>query len=309
MKKSFVIILIVSIALIQVRSDAVIGNGNVVLGVNDFGSRIVNYAGNVRGLPEIDPTGIDSIGLRNGNGWIGEVTGVERGHEGWGAGVKKDRTFTSMCGSNRNFGLGQRMTLKNFTGVNGSNRATSIVTCGGPNMTVSHAFQPSASLDLIMVKVTIENVGSTDFEDVQYRRLVDWNIDPTPFNETLTHIGVEQARSLVFSNTERNCRPLPSIPCIGSPNTTNISFRDIGPANQGSTFQFSFGKVKAGKSISFHLYYGVSAGISAVNKALLAVQAEVASLGQPSTLKPGLIPYIFILAFKDVGGGLIGYQP
>ena len=77
-------ILVFILSSITVQGPAVIGNGNVLLGIEDFGQLNARYAGNILGLPATDPRGLNRVGLRDGSG-VRESTAQGCPCEGWGA--------------------------------------------------------------------------------------------------------------------------------------------------------------------------------------------------------------------------------
>jgi hypothetical protein len=95
-------------------------------------------------------------------------------------------------------------------------------------MRITHEFKPFLSSDLIQVIVRISNVGNKAFEEVQYCRSMDWDIDPTKYNEANSHLGIRTTVSLVFSHTNPDCHPLLNATCMeDSANTTNIPLNTI----------------------------------------------------------------------------------
>jgi hypothetical protein len=304
----FLLLLLLLIPPFVSSSGAVIGNGKVILGVTEYGSLNIPYVGNVLGLPANDPTQTQHIGLRNGDGLIGQFTFVEGRipNEGWGAGVKIGSSFTNVCGFiGRTDIYRTSVSLTNFTGINGGSTATSIVDCGTPDLLVTHDFKPSLqSPDLMQVNVKISNIGANDFDDVQYRRVTDFDVDPTPIISILTHLGTTTTSSLIFSTNYGICDPRPNVNCTGNEfvgRLYNVDFNNHLSRLQGSTFQFSFGKLNAGTSKTFQFFYGLSEGRVAAETATQLVQAELVSYAQPSNSTDGF-PYTAILAFAGVGG-------
>ena len=93
-------------------------------------------------------------------------------------------------GSNQSFGGATNLTPVSFT-------TTAIdrgLGCGyqrsvdpGAKMRVTHDYHPSAAnANLYEVSVTIENTGSVAFTDLRYRRVMDWDVEPTAFDEWVT---------------------------------------------------------------------------------------------------------------------------
>jgi hypothetical protein len=192
---------------------------------------------------------------------------------------------------------------------------------GGGMLRVTHAFMPSVSPNLYEVGVTIENLTAMDIGagDLRYRRVMDWDIEPTPFSEFVTiHVG-DSANLLTATNdgfalgdplSPPECTP--GGPCVfpfitlvpGDPDLV-----DSGPQDHGSLFDFAFGPVAMGDSVSFKIFYGAAAvGEAGALAALAAVGAEVFSLGQCNpefndscNIELGT-PNTFAFGFAGVGG-------
>ena len=169
-------------------------------------------------------------------------------------------------------------------------------------MRVTHDFHPSTDTEnLYEVTVTIENISGAPLDDIRYRRVMDWDIEPTPFAEFVTIDGGDAA-NLLFSSDDGFASGNPLAP----PSQINEtgSFVDSGPADHGALFDFGFGSVAAGDEVSFNIYYGAAATETEAVSAVAAVSAEVFSFGQPSTVDGPTLgtPNTFIFAFAGVGG-------
>ncbi len=170
---------------------------------------------------------------------------------------------------------------------------------------VTHDYHPTPKTpNLYEVTVTIENISGHALGDIRYRRVMDWDIEPTAFREFVTIQG-GNAVNLLFDSDQgfATANPLGGPADLG--NTGD--FVDAGPADHGALFDFGFGSLAAGASKSFNIFYGGAATEVAANQAINAVGAEVYSLGEPSTPDGPTLgtPNTFIFAFGSVGGAPI----
>ena len=268
-------------------------SGNIGLGVNEEGHL------NLFGGPGIPPSaaGTAAYGLRDlrtgfeatAPGCLCEGWGISNGINGWTASVDTG---------------GVSVALVSF--VSGANAATSVSNAGGI-FEVTHAFQPSASPDLMEVVVTITNISGAPVANTLYRRGMDWDIEPTAFSEYVTIGGTAAATAVIKATDNGFCSVNPLNFC-GSIVAGGIGdFVDLGPADHGANFDFNFGALGSGESVSFSIFYGASLSEVGAFNALNAVGAEVYSLGQsvddPAGVRPGYATFIF--GFKGVGGVVV----
>jgi len=193
--------------------------------------------------------------------------------------------------------------------VIGTNSFSTLVALSGlPGVTIEHLFAPSASPFLYDATVTISNTTASTVTNVQYTRVMDWDVPPTEFSEFVTLQGVGLG-NLVDScnNGFQTGNPLADCDSSGglaSPLLEDINFVDAGPADHGARFTFNFGSLAAGAAKTFHIYYGAAPTEAAALAALGAVGAEgIYSFGQSNT--PGGptlgTPATFIFGFGGVG--------
>jgi hypothetical protein len=287
------------------RGQAIIGSKALVLGVGELGNLNIPYKGGIPNLmlPETDPLGINTIGLRVGDG---SLSGVEQGClcEGWGVGVAKKPLyvkgpkvpviFLDSCGVDGS--TSDNVFAAGFTGKNGGKAAKSRTICGSQKkIRVTHIYTPSKSKLLWKVKVTIRNLTKKSFPHVIYRRAMDWDIDPLPFNELVTIQGTKTS-NYESSNDNGFCPLNPAIGCEElTKGTQNVDFVDSGPVDHGAQFQLQFGRLQAGHSLSFTTYYGVAPDEKAASRAIKDVGAKLYSFGQS---KKGGKPATFIWAYN-----------
>src|SRR5262249_36368546 len=143
---------------------------------------------------------------------------------------------------------------------------------------------PSVTPNLFQVTVTIRNLTGAPITDLRYRRVMDWDVEPTAFEEYVTvHTG--GASDVLFTSDNGFATANPLDPA-GSILFTGEATHS-GPADHGADFDFGFGSLAAGGTEKFNTYYGAAGTESGALAALAGAGAEVYSLGQPSNFAPG----------------------
>jgi len=156
------------------------------------------------------------------------------------------------------------------------------------------------------VEVTITNTGLIAIGDVVYRRVMDWDIAPSQFNENV-RISGWGASNLIGSGSNGflSAEPLDVADGCIIGGTCNANFETTIGADRGSFFDFSFGALGAGESKVFQTFYGAAPDLNALLTALGAVGAEVYTAawcaGGGSCLGTDG-PAVFGYGFKGVGG-------
>jgi hypothetical protein len=266
---------------------AIISNGTVQLGVHCTGNL------NVDGGTPSSGEGTTIVGLR----YVptnADSTSPGCTCEGWGAAD----AATGVRGYANDSSGSHNVSVLDFTST--ASTATSRVAIGS-TFEVTHSYRPSAATpNLYEVAVEVKNV-SPDPVQLRYRRVMDWDIEPTAFNEYST-IDTGTATEIVFSSNDgfAGSDPLGLPSDLGS--TGN--FVDAGPADHGALFDFDFGALASGATKSFTTFYGAAGTETGAAAALAAVGAEAYSLGQPSTEDGPTLgtPNTFVFAFDRVGG-------
>jgi hypothetical protein len=284
-------------------TSAIISNGVVQLGVWPEGHL------NVPGGEPSSGTGITTVGLR----YVptgAEATADGCTCEGWGvAGTPAGGDPVSGYANDATDGGPVNLDVESFSATDDS--AVSVVDVPD-TLRVTHDYHPSAETpNLYESTVTIENVTADDVSDVRYRRVMDWDIEPTAFDEFSTIDG-STADSLISSSNDGfvSANPLiaPSEGDLGGPFVLGPPdgdfFTDLGPADHGAQFDFGFGTIPAGGHVTFRIFYGAAATEAAAADAVAAVGAEVWSFGQPDTEDGPTLgtPNTFIFGFSGVGG-------
>jgi hypothetical protein len=264
----------------------VISNGTVSLGVNPTGNLIVGTPST--GVPGAPSTG---VGLR----YVptdAEALAIAVPTEGWGVAAGAVAGY-----ANRAQGAPFNMTVHSF--IRTATTAKSVVDIGS-TFRVTHEYQPTTTPNLYKVDVAIKNLSATSL-DVVYRRVMDWDIEPTPFNEFVSVRGTTGITGVPVSAT--NNGPYASAdPRVALPGAATGDF-STGPTDQGATFDLSFTGLESGATKTFVLYYGAAANTSAAQAAALLVGVEVLTLARPNVGGPVFdgSPNTFIAAFKGLG--------
>jgi hypothetical protein len=273
-------------------ANAIIDNGTVQLGVWDEGHL------NVPGGNPSSGTGTTRVGLRY------LPTGAEATApgclcEGWGV-----ADATSGVAGYANESVDGVVNLTPVSFVFDATSAVSTVEVG-TTFRVTHDYHPSPdTANLYEVDVTVENI-SADPVDLRYRRVMDWDIEPTAFNEFATIQGTAGAADVLFTSNDgfASANPLSGPSDLGQTG----DFVDAGPQDHGALFDFGFGNLDPGETKSFRTFYGAAGNEADALGALAAVSAEIYSFGQPTSSDPSVgEPNTFIFAFAGVGGTPIG---
>ena len=255
----------------------IITNGTVKLGVNCKGELNVDGIG-----LQYVPTGNDS-------------TSPGCACEGWGAG---DTTSTVSGWANQSSGNSTNLTQVSF--VTTATTAVSVVDIG-TTFRVTHDYHPSPSTpNAYEVSVSVKNISATATH-LRYRRVMDWDIEPTAFSEFVTLFkGSSPFLDFTSNNGFATSDPLSGPSDLGQTG----SFTDIGPADHGALFDFDFGSLAAGATREFKTFYGSAATETGAINALNAVGVEAYSLGEPSTPDGPTLgtPNTFLFGFRDIGG-------
>jgi hypothetical protein len=244
---------------------SIVSSTNVELGVDQYGSLIH-----------------DGVGLRRTGDRGTEVLDAGCLCEGWGVGT------ATYHGSVTTQAWPNGIDLESFRATDAS---TTVVTRTGPYK-VTHEFRAADSADLIQIDVTVtrdlfyEGDGfppQPDGGPVLYRRVFDFDVEPTPFSEYMTWAKADGGDdSRVVAVTNNGFDPGDPQGAISSLGMSGYADR-VGPRDQGGLIQLDLGNIMPGQSVTFTLFYGVSVGRSAALNALDQVGADVYALGEPST--------------------------
>lgn len=284
-------------------SGVVLENGLVQLGVHSEGHLNV---------PTDNPssgTGTTYVGLRYTPA-NADATSPGCLCEGWGA-----ADAVSGVGGWANEVEGGATNLTNVSFASTATTARSVVRVGD-KLEVVHDYHPSRlSPNLYEVTVSIKNISSATVEP-RYRRVMDWDVEPTAFDEFVTTVtgeilGMGGPEALLDNDNDgfATANPLGADGSI-SPYFTG-AFDDAGPDDHGARFDFGFGELEPGVAVQFSIYYGAAADEATALGALAIVEAELYSLGQPNTARGPDYgePNTFIFGFSGIGGDPVAPDP
>ena len=168
-------------------SGAIVSNGTVQLGVNCTGNL------NVDGGSPSSGEGTTVVGLR----YVptnADSTSPGCLCEGWGV---ADATAGVTGYANESSGTAN-VAVQDFTKTDTT--ATSKVAVGS-TFEVTHEYKPStASSNLYQVNVSVRNVSASAVH-LRYRRVMDWDIEPTAFSEFST-VNKGSASEIVFTSND-----------------------------------------------------------------------------------------------------------
>jgi hypothetical protein len=296
-------------------SPAIIGNGTVSLGVNPEGhlnvpdSGIMSLGdsdgdtwvqdgfGNIVSGP--DYTGTETFGLRFDDTGA-ESTAPAFAGEGWGIAAYATDTTTLLGKGFAQLGdpLSAGLICDDFTAD--ADSAISVVHIedgdGNPLLQVTHDFHPTSSPFLYEITVTIENLtsgGTAQTIVPRYRRVFDWDVEPTPFWEFTSMVGVEGALPGVlefanndgFATADADGPPEFDIPGFIVPpviERSNEDYDDAGPDDQGATFGFLLEPLAPGAMRQFFVYYGGSPTTAQTVAALNSLNIQLYSIAKPT---------------------------
>lgn len=280
-------------------ADAVIFNtgdpatATVALGVNDLG-HLNTTTGNIA-----TNAGATGLASKIDGRWV-DATSPGCFCEGWGVAVNG-----SVSGyANDSTGIGG-LSLDSFSST--SSTATSAVSLTSmPGLSITHEYKPSSSSDLFEAVVTIANNTGFTVTDTTYRRVMDWDVPPTEFEEYVT-IGGTATTTLLKASGDNGFMTADPLNTSGYTISCGLTsdFEDCGPSDHGAVFDFDFGELADGDSRTFSIFYGASTSESAAFASLGEVGAELYSFGQSNGGEVTGEPLTYTFAFKGVGGVVV----
>jgi hypothetical protein len=317
LRKVVMLAVVVLVAAVPASfAGGIITNGNgLYLGVNDQGH--LNFSGDPAAV-NAGSGGAIGIAYTFPDGSIRDATSPGCLCEGWGVAATDGAAVQHLGGADVSVGGVQNLALVSFatdyvSGTAGS-FATSTTTLGDlTDLQVSQDYHVSKDNQLFEDIVTITNTGATTLTDIQYRRVMDWDVPPTEFNEYVTIKGAGTTTDLLLSGDNGFLDPRPGI-LTGSENGRDISgglcdggvnktdFDHCGVLDHGAVFDFGFGSLGAGESVTFKIYYGAAADKSSIIASLANVGVELYSLGESSGPSEAGPSPVYAFGFSGVGG-------
>ena len=292
------------------QPDKTIDNGTIRLGINNEGHL------NVPGFDPSSGTGTSTVGLRlNATNADALAPGCEC--EGWGIGER----FLGFSGwANNSYGGTDNLTVEQAEFEDDT--ATSRVRLADAESTVSveHHFRPVPNVPyLYAIDVTVTNITGVNSDNPNlyygpvspvYRRVMDWDVEPTAFSEyvTIASPGGIRPPEIVYTSNDGFGSPDPLDP-FSDLGAVGL-FEDVGPQDHGAMIQIDLGTLDTffNPTATFTMYYGAAPDEATALAALAQVDAELYSLAQPDTPDGATTgePNTFIWGYK---AGTSGYNP
>ena len=178
-----------------------------------------------------------------------DAVAVECLCEGWGVADSSTGRFGTASGHQ-----GSSVQRLSFVPGAGSNDPTTSTTYAAGTFQVTHEAVQSVSSNAYLLRVRITNVGDHDTE-LRYRRVVDWDVAPTAFDEIVS-METGDLPEIVFASNDgfADPNPLSRLSTRGAKG----NFAGYGPKDQGSLMDFDFGRLGAGETKAFTLAYGAA---------------------------------------------------
>ena len=291
------VVAIAAFAPATAQGQAVIDNGTIQLGIHPEGHLNVPGPPSAQGTAEV---GVRFLPTNN------EATAGGCDCEGWGAADAISGT-TGFANQSSDGGVNNMVPISFVSDADSAVSVVEIGAVGSTVLRVTHDYHPSPdTANLYEVTVTIENISAAAV-DARYRRVMDWDVEPTAFDEFVT-ARIGDAAQLLDNDNDGFQTANPLGPDGDPTNVEEIftgNFTDEGPDDHGARFDFGFGTLDPGESETFNIYYGGASNETRAEAAIAAVSGEVFSLGQPSTPDGPTLgtPNTFVFAFQGVGGG------
>jgi hypothetical protein len=254
---------------------------SVALGVNDAGH--LNFSDPL-GFSPVN-AGATGLSYRFPDGTWRDATSPGCLCEGWGVAVT-DPFGSRVAGwVNQSSGSGG---LKGGTFGSTTTTASSFIQLADYPVDIGHFYGVSLVPNVFQGNVTITNSGTETVTDVVYRRVMDWDVPATEFNEYVSHFGVESnlesaggkvrfASNNGFASSDPRWYPGE---IFLSDSSINVDFFQKGSADQGSVFDFAFGDLAPGESRTFNIFYGAAANLADAQAAIEKLKPDVWSFGQ-----------------------------
>jgi hypothetical protein len=257
------------------QPSAILTNGTVQLGVAPLGNLIVPG-----GTPSAG-SGTERVGVRL-NATNEEGLAATQQLEGWGiawSGETSGATgFASVTAADAST---PGLALESFSsaGAPMTSQASSRVVAGGM-IRVEHEFRPNSySPYTYSVEVQLTNLGA-ETVSLTYRRVLDWDVEPTPMNEFVTAGSWCQECNDALMTDNPFVGASPIIPAIGAPSIA--PFTDVGPGDRGIAFEQPGLVLEPGDTASFTLFIGAAPDEATGIAALGASRAQDYAIGESS---------------------------
>lgn len=252
------------------------------------------------------PTPPNAVGLRAVTP-DGEFTATEQGCacEGWGASAYGASSGTRHVVYYNN-AAGSLPGIADTFSQAGETVTAEAVTAG---FRITQKYAPSDVDGVFLITVDITNIGTEALRDVRYRKNMDWDIDPTAYDEIVTidwycpngpgtcpkPLFLETFSDNGFASSD----PESDAGFLNEP--PNTRFVKAGPSDHGGCFTFNFKGLAPGESRSFTIFYGARRTALSADDAILASGMELWSIGYNSLGNADYGPAVFFFGFAGIG--------
>jgi hypothetical protein len=222
--------------------------------------------------------------------------------------------FASIGNSNANYWN----PAPTYSATPGPDNTTCTAVSDSGAFTVTHYFEPSGVPNVFRITVNITNTAGEPLDNVSYRRMMDWDVDPATGVQrydnyiTIDWYGGQQPTALTTwgNGAGSSMNPLTApvgAAYSGTSHKVNTVFTKVGPYDQAAVLTFNFGTLAAGATKSFKLFYGAGPNETTALQSLADTGSEVYSVAYASaTTSPYAIkangPGVFFFGFAGVGG-------
>jgi len=296
----------------QVNPGAVVNNGTIALGIGTLGELTVSGGVpssncGVSGLLGVAPESIRWMAT-NDDGMDCDLEG-----EGWG--LSYDSGAVSEWASGGSFATPSSPPPTLLAFVPTATSATSVVQIGDIQMT--QAYKPnSVHANVYDDKITLQNVGATTHTHMLYRRVMAWGsaispgwVSPDATRETidtnppgapappvLIHTGI-----VGYAMTP-DPTAFPAWWASGPPTAPSFSHVCVGGGycDVSMVWDFDFGDLAPGASVSYTLYYGADASFAGALTTLVALNVQVYNIAESYGSSPSPSPVSFFMAFGNL---------
>ena len=279
---------------VVIYDTGVAATARIALGVNDDGSLNTGT-----GITRNGSGGAVGVALKFADGLFYDGTSPGCGCEGWGVSINGAISGWASVVP----GTGGLLPSTAPTGVSGTTVTTTSQLAAAPGLSVTQAYTAATLAPGVLFKdtVTITNMTGLSVNNLNFVRVMDWDIPPTEFSEYVTIHGTGTASALVRSHDNGFSSPDPlaaSTPISAA--TLNVDFVDNGPNDHGAYFRFDFGTLADKESRIFEIFFGAANSEAGALAAIAAEGIGLYSLGQSRGGQATGSPATYIFGFRGV---------
>ena len=300
-----VTVVVVGLPIESARAQAIINDAGMQLGINPEGH--LNVGG---GSPS--ESGSTVVGFRGG-------AKESIASDGWGVAIAGTRiTGYASVGTD---GGPHNLSVVSFTSDAGS--AASVVNVidpgsGLPVLRVTHDYHSYPPLPwwggagAFEATINIANIsGAATAGNVLYRRVIDWNVEPTGSPQYVTLAAGITPSNVAFTSDDGFETANPLVNHMRDVGGCGFAgFFECGAAHHGALFDLSFAPLGPDEALTFHAYYLITSGQPRFRLSDLGAEVWTFSHAGPGYVCEAWDPFCdfgiggpnFVLALNGVGG-------